>query len=354
MKWRCARNSHPEASILFVTESERHRLTEKAWTVRKASLATNARWKISSCDYRHHPVCRGYKSGNRCIHGSRCLCRQADGKSKPSARSKDKYSRISCDPERKKKRPRLCIKTQRQWILFYGKFKILDWTRRRGTPEILRMHLVQSWIREIKNQSGGIIQKGEPHERNPCAPGFEEQPFEETSRQAICASKIAWNLARKYASSKPKTATFYPPVKASKTQKIECLLWIRELQCTMLSKGDLSSDTMDTLTRFKSTWATYRDWCSANKTSKHKFLFIISICSQQCNYSMKSQRFYCFIHFAWNADIHMSGKRRNSTIDPKWEDDYLCNGQLCSSRCIKTVIIFQQHFVFNIEMKGSV
>ena len=103
MKWRCARNSHPEASILFVTESERHRLTEKAWTVRKASLATNARWKISSCDYRHHPVCRGYKSGNRCIHGSRCLCRQADGKSKPSARSKDKYSRISCDPERKKK-----------------------------------------------------------------------------------------------------------------------------------------------------------------------------------------------------------------------------------------------------------
>ena len=72
------------------------------------------------------------------------------------------------------------------------------------------------------------------------------------------------------------------------------------------------------------------------------------------NYSMKSQRFYCFIHFAWNADIHMSGKRRNSTIDPKWEDDYLWNGQLCSSRCIKTVIIFQQHFVFNIEMKGSV
>ena len=44
---------------------------------------------------------------------------------------------------------------------------------------------------------------------------------------------------------------------------------------------------------------------------------MISICSQQCNYSMKRQRFCCFISFAQNADIHMSGKRRNSTIDQK-------------------------------------
>ena len=48
------------------------------------------------------------------------------------------------------------------------------------------------------------MQKGEPHERNPCAPGFEEQPLEETSRQAGCTSKAAWNLAGKHASSKPK------------------------------------------------------------------------------------------------------------------------------------------------------
>ena len=52
-----------------------------------------------------------------------------------------------------------------------------------------------------KGQSGGSIQKGEPHERNPCAPSSEEQPPEETSRQADCISKEAWNLARKYTSS---------------------------------------------------------------------------------------------------------------------------------------------------------
>ena len=37
----------------------------------------------------------------------------------------------------------------------------------------------------------------------------------------------------------------------------------------------------------------------------------------------------------------MSGKRRNSTIDEKWEVNYLHNGQSGTSRCIKTV--------FNIE-----
>ena len=88
--------------------------------------------------------------------------------------------------------------------------------------------------KEIR-QSGGSVQKGEPHERNPCALGFEEQPPEKTSRQADCTSK-ARNLARKYASSKPKTTTFYSLVKAPETQEIVCLLWIRELQCTMLSK----------------------------------------------------------------------------------------------------------------------
>ena len=64
----------PRASILFSTESERNRLTKKAWTVwmpvlrlkLKIPCLLRARWKISSCNYRQHPVCRRYKSGNRC------------------------------------------------------------------------------------------------------------------------------------------------------------------------------------------------------------------------------------------------------------------------------------------------
>ena len=44
----------------------------------------------------------GYKSGNRRIHGYRCLYRRADGKSNLSARSKIRYSRSSCFSEMKK------------------------------------------------------------------------------------------------------------------------------------------------------------------------------------------------------------------------------------------------------------
>ena len=81
---------------------------------------------------------------------------------------------------------------------------------------------------------------------------------------------------------------------------------------------------------------------------------MISICSQQCNYSMKRHRFYCFISFSQNADVQMSGKRRKSTIDQNGKTINCTVDKLSTSRCIKTVIMFQQHFVFNIKIKGSV
>ena len=59
-------------------------------------------------------------------------------------------------------------------------------------------------IRERKGPSRGFIQKGKPHERNPCAPKFQERTPEETSRQAGCDSKAAWNLARKIYELRPK------------------------------------------------------------------------------------------------------------------------------------------------------
>ena len=44
----------------------------------------------------------------------------------------------------KKKSKVVYLKTQIQWVLFYGKLKNWDWTLRRNTPEILRMHLVRN------------------------------------------------------------------------------------------------------------------------------------------------------------------------------------------------------------------
>ena len=47
-----------------------------------------ARCNISSCGYRHPPVCHRCKSGNGCIYGHCCQYRHADGEEKPSKRSK--------------------------------------------------------------------------------------------------------------------------------------------------------------------------------------------------------------------------------------------------------------------------
>ena len=129
------------------------------------------------------------------------------------------------------------LKIQIQWILSCGKLENWDWTLRRDTTENSQDASGAKLNSGKKRQSGGIIQKGEPHERNPCAPDFQEQPPEETSRQAGCTSKVAWNLARKYASSSRRQLRFILLWRRQRhISAYVCLLWIRELQCTMLSK----------------------------------------------------------------------------------------------------------------------
>ena len=83
-------------------------------------------------------------------------------------------------------------------------------------------------IREEKGQSGGIIQKGEPHERNPCAPGFEEQPPEETSRQEDCTSKSSVEFGEKICKFKAEDNNVLFSCEEPERQTIVCLLWIRE------------------------------------------------------------------------------------------------------------------------------
>ena len=57
-------------------------------------------------------------------------------------------------------------------------------------------------FRERKSPSRGVTEKCEPHERNPCASMFEERAQEETLHQERCARRVAWNLAKIFASSK--------------------------------------------------------------------------------------------------------------------------------------------------------
>ena len=43
-----------------------------------------------------------------------------------------------------------------------------------------------------------MICPGDPHQRNPNAPKFEDRSQEETELQERCAREAAWKLAQKY------------------------------------------------------------------------------------------------------------------------------------------------------------
>ena len=47
-----------------------------------------------------------------------------------------------------------------------------------------------------KNPSLGMIYAGDPHQRNPSAPKFEDRSQEETDWQERCAREAAWRLAK--------------------------------------------------------------------------------------------------------------------------------------------------------------
>ena len=269
-KWRDARKSHPEQASSSVPKSERTdwrgKLKQSSGRVLqrefKIPCPWKARWKRSSCIYRHHPVCRGYKCGIRYIlwHSlpiSTCWWWEVT-----SARGRVKKILKEQLLFWGKKGPRLCIsKTQIQWILFHGKLAN-EIERSGGTHhEILGMHLVRNENSEKKRaKSGGIIQKGDPHERNPCAPVFEEQTLEETLRQANSDSTVAWNGRDK---------------------------------CTMMSKRDISSDWRGYLEKVqRSCDSTDREWESTNKRGRTSFCSWFRSVRDSDDDSMKRQRFF--------------------------------------------------------------
>ena len=72
-----ARRSHLEQASSSVPKVKEQTDVKSS----NSQLSMVGKMKISSSDCRHHPVCRGYRSGNRCICGIRCLHRHAEGAS---------------------------------------------------------------------------------------------------------------------------------------------------------------------------------------------------------------------------------------------------------------------------------
>ena len=108
-----------------------------------------------------------------------------------------------------------------------------------------------------QNPSLGMICPGDPHQRNPTRPKFEDRSQEETELQERCAREAAWKLAKNVLKfMEHQRAAFFSPsenrcLPAPSTLKPE----EREIVVNsgasmhMISKKDLSDAEMDTLTK---------------------------------------------------------------------------------------------------------
>ena len=110
-----------------------------------------------------------------------------------------------------------------------------------------------------QNPSLGMICPGDPHQRNPNAPKFEDRSQEETEWQEQGAREAAWKLAKSIlkVKEKNKTAFFSPsenrclPASTLKPEEREFVV-DSGASMHMISKKDLSKAEMETVTKSRS------------------------------------------------------------------------------------------------------
>ena len=164
-----------------------------------------------------------------------------------SARSRKEGNQGAVAILREERSKVVYLKTQIQWILFYGKLENADWTLRRDTP----------W--NSGDAPGAKLQFGK-----------EKDNLEALSKKVNLVSEIlARPVLRRNTWGNLTTSRLWQQKQRGTWQK-----------STMRSKSDLSSDKMDSLRRSRNpTTVLSRDCESAKETRTHKFLFMISICS---------------------------------------------------------------------------
>ena len=111
-----------------------------------------------------------------------------------------------------------------------------------GTNSRSTIHKVYATSSEYPGKERTIVGKINvkvPHQRSPYAMRFEDRSHEETERQQWCARSKAWNLAKKYASSKKKRKLHSTSprrngcslLRQQKSRRNESLEWIQERVC---------------------------------------------------------------------------------------------------------------------------
>ena len=246
----------------------------------------------SFCEKWHPPECLFYKTKSGCRFGEKCSFAHRQVDEQPTKRSKknDDKSAVAMlkkgdwqekgpvtdqchdrpgKPDKKsdKKLGQKSSKRQssdaRQLGCVFQDMTPPKSILRKGTDmpkPIQRVKFTKAIARHNKirdqNPSLGKICPGEPHQRSPNAPKFEDRSQEETEWQEQGAREAAWKLAKRVLTFKEhERATFFSPSEnrclLASTLKPEEREFVVDSGASMhmISKKDLSDAEMDTLTK---------------------------------------------------------------------------------------------------------
>ena len=214
----------------------------------------------SFCEKWHPPECFFYKTKSGCRFREKCSSAHRQVDEQPAKRSKknDDKSAVAV------------LKSTRQLGCVFQ-----DVEPPKSSSSILRKSSnIRDPIRCVKftkavvrhadipdqNPSLGMICPGDPHQRNPNAPKFEDRSQEETEWQERCAREAAWKMARCILKLKEnhKTAFFSPSeircLPAPSTLKPEEREFVVDSGASMhmISRQDLNSAELETVTTSRS------------------------------------------------------------------------------------------------------
>ena len=147
------------------------------------------------CEKWHPPECLFYKSENGCRFGEKCSYAHRQVDVQPSKRSKNNGEKSAVT----------MLKITRQLgCVFQDMEPPKSSSILRKSSNMLKpircVLFTKAVLRHAdirdQNPSLGRICPGDPHQRNPNAPKFEDRSQEETEWQERCAREAAWRLAK--------------------------------------------------------------------------------------------------------------------------------------------------------------
>ena len=157
------------------------------------------------CEKWHPPECLFYKSEKGCRFGDKCSCAHRQVDEQPSKRCKKNGDKIAVA---------MLKSTRKLGCVFQDREPPKSSSILRKSSNTLKPIRCVQFTKAAKRHANirDQICPGDPHQRNPNAPNFEDRSQEETEWQERCAREATWRLAKSILKLKEKNkAAFLSP-----------------------------------------------------------------------------------------------------------------------------------------------